>query len=49
MAEDLEWAEKDWRKLIAEMVADREDRATDVAKAAGVSRARVYQIRDEER
>ena len=44
MAEDLAWAEEDWHK---ELLARLEDhRAVDVAKAAGVSRPRVYQIRD---
>ena len=47
MAEDLEWAEKDWRREVAAALA--EERATDIAKVAGISRARVYQIKDEER
>jgi sugar-specific transcriptional regulator TrmB len=44
MAEDLAWADREWRALI--VAALEEHRATDVAKAAGVSRPRVYQIRD---
>jgi len=45
MAEDLAWADEEWRRLIVAAI-ELGDRVTDIAKAAGVTRARVYQIRD---
>lgn len=43
-----EQAERDWRKAITDALAAGES-ATVVAEAAGISRARVYQLRDGKR
>jgi len=43
---DLDWADQQWRAFIAAIVKGGRVRVEDVAEAAGVSRARIYQIRD---
>ena len=45
MAADMAWLDQEWRQLVAQAMQDGYS-AVAVAKAAGVSRPRVYQIRD---
>lgn len=42
---DLDWADQQWRALIAAAAGSGVSVAS-IADAAGISRARVYQIRD---